>query len=105
MVADTAGRWPQLTDATSDFVYLRLHGDQELYASGYTGSALDSWAELIRAWQRGDSPRTEHALAEPAAAASGRDVYVYFGNDIKAHAPFDAMALAERCGSVPSADD
>lgn len=105
VVADTAGRWPQLTDATSDFVYLRLHGDQELYASGYTGSALDSWAELIRAWQRGDSPATEHALDEPVPAASGRDVYVYFDNDIKAHAPFDAMALAERCGSVPSADD
>lgn len=105
VVADTAGNWPYLTDVTSDFVYLRLHGDRELYASGYTESALDSWAELIRAWQRGDSPRTEHAFDDPAPAASGRDVYVYFDNDIKAHAPFDAMGLARRCGLVLAEGD
>jgi len=33
--ADTAGKWPALDDVTSDFVYARLHGDQELYTSGY----------------------------------------------------------------------
>ncbi len=27
--ADTAGQWPALDDVTSDFVYVRLHGDQE----------------------------------------------------------------------------
>ena len=31
--------------ATSDFVYVRLHGDTELYASGYGPDALDRWAE------------------------------------------------------------
>ena len=30
--------------STADFMYLRLHGDEELYASGYTDPALDRWA-------------------------------------------------------------
>lgn len=38
--ADTAGKWPALDDVTSDFVYARLHGDRELYASGYNDAAL-----------------------------------------------------------------
>jgi uncharacterized protein YecE (DUF72 family) len=53
VVADTAGRWPLLEDLTADFVYLRLHGDKELYASGYGDEALDDWARRIAAWSRG----------------------------------------------------
>jgi len=41
--ADTAGKWPYAEDLTSDFVYCRLHGDTQLYASGYSGNALDWW--------------------------------------------------------------
>ena len=51
VVADTAGRWPLLEDLTADFVYVRLHGDEELYASGYSDAALDRWAERIDAWR------------------------------------------------------
>lgn len=47
VVADTAGKWPYQDDVTSDFMYLRLHGDKELYASGYTEEALDRWASRI----------------------------------------------------------
>jgi uncharacterized protein YecE (DUF72 family) len=36
VIADTAGKWPYREDLTSDFVYLRLHGAEELYASGYS---------------------------------------------------------------------
>ena len=43
IVADTAGRWPFMEDATSDFVYVRLHGDEELYVSGYSDAALQGW--------------------------------------------------------------
>jgi uncharacterized protein YecE (DUF72 family) len=81
VVADTAGRWPQNRAVTSDFVYVRLHGAEELYASGYTDESLDTWAADCRDWLN-----------------SGRDVYVYFDNDMKVRAPFDAMALAERLG-------
>jgi uncharacterized protein YecE (DUF72 family) len=81
VVADTAGKFPYAEEVTADFVYVRLHGSQELYASGYTDAELDSWAAKLAAWR-----------------ASGRDVYVYFDNDIKVHAPYDAMRLAERLG-------
>jgi uncharacterized protein YecE (DUF72 family) len=43
-----------MEDATSDFVYVRLHGDEELYVSGYSDAALQGWERKIRAWARGD---------------------------------------------------
>ena len=80
VLADTAGRWPKVDRDTADFRYVRLHGDRELYASGYSPAALDEWAGRIRAWsERGD-------------------VYVYFDNDAKGFAPHDAEALIERVG-------
>ena len=48
--------WPRLMDLTSDFVYCRLHGSEELYASGYDNAALDEWARRIKAWARGEEP-------------------------------------------------
>jgi uncharacterized protein YecE (DUF72 family) len=99
VIADTAGRWPLLEDLTADFVYLRLHGDEELYASGYGDSALDNWATRIASWQRGRQ-LPQAALASPVAAARGRrDVFCYFDNDIKVHAPYDAAHLAARLGA------
>jgi len=88
VVADTAGKWPLLKYVTADFAYVRLHGDVELYTSGYTDDALDRWAAEVAGWQSG--------TATPDGV--GRDVFVYFDNDVKVRAPFDAMALAERLG-------
>jgi uncharacterized protein YecE (DUF72 family) len=79
VVADSAGRWPQMPDATSDFRYVRLHGETELYASGYTDDSLDRWADQCRIW-----------LDE------GHDVHVYFDNDARGHAPHDAVRLLDR---------
>jgi uncharacterized protein YecE (DUF72 family) len=81
VVADTAGKWPLIREVTTDFAYVRLHGDEVLYTSGYSDEALDSWAKQIRVW-----------------ADDGRDAFVYFDNDVKVRAPFDAMALASRLG-------
>jgi hypothetical protein len=39
--ADTAGKWPYAEDLTANFVYCRLHGDTQLYTSGYSDRALD----------------------------------------------------------------
>jgi uncharacterized protein YecE (DUF72 family) len=95
VVADTAGRWPFLEDVTADFVYVRLHGDVELYKSGYTAAALERWAARIRGWRDGRKlPETK--LLAPARRARRRDVYVYFDNDVKVHAPYDAMSLAAK---------
>lgn len=104
VAADTAGTWPRMDDVTSDFCYVRLHGAEELYAGGYTAEALDDWADLVRAWHAGKSPTTPHTAADPAPRKdSGRDVHVYFDNDIKAHAPFDAQGLMRRCGVTHTA--
>jgi uncharacterized protein YecE (DUF72 family) len=82
---------------TADFVYVRLHGDTELYTSGYTPDALDAWAAKVRVWLAGEAPTGEFTVA-PAAppVPAGRDVFVYFDNDVKVHAPFDAIALEQR---------
>jgi uncharacterized protein YecE (DUF72 family) len=99
VVADTAGKWPYCEDVTSDFMYLRLHGDKELYASGYTEEALDRWATRIKAWSGGAEPEdAQRIVAEKAPAATSRDVYCYFDNDIKVRAPFDARRLIEKLG-------
>jgi uncharacterized protein YecE (DUF72 family) len=105
VVADTAGTWPYLEDMTADFGYIRLHGDEELYVSGYTDQALDAWAAKIELWTAGESPRTEHTVAPPPAESTTtprpRDIYVYFDNDTKVMAPRDAMSLAARLGARP----
>jgi len=85
VVADSAGRFPHLVEVTSDLVYVRLHGDAELYVSGYTDESLAAWATKVRRWH-GD----------------GLDVHVYFDNDVKVRAPFDAMALAALVDAAPS---
>jgi len=101
VVADSPGRWPALFDVTADFVYVRLHGDTELYASGYTDDALDLWAGRVRGWRAGDGDVGAPLLTSPAAhRPQGRDVFVYFDNDAKAHAPHDAIALADRLGTA-----
>lgn len=79
VTADTAGTYPRIDLTTTDFAYARLHGEEELYASGYDDASLDRWA----AWTRG------HLDA-------GRDAYLYFDNDIKVRAPYDAMSLIAR---------
>ncbi|TWD80870.1 uncharacterized protein YecE (DUF72 family) [Kribbella amoyensis] len=95
--ADTAGKWPMVDDVTSDFVYVRLHGADELYVSGYDDEALDRWAAKIRTWHEGGTPKDGRTLA-PAARRKRRDVFAYFDNDVKVHAPFDAEALTARIG-------
>ena len=99
VVADTAGKWPYQEDVTSDFMYLRLHGDKQLYASGYTEAALDRWALRIRAWSTGAEPSDAKRISQtPVLQRASRDVYCYFDNDIKVKAPFDAKRLIEKLG-------
>jgi uncharacterized protein YecE (DUF72 family) len=79
--ADAAGHFPVIDADTSGARYVRLHGHTELYASGYSSRSLDQWAQRCREW-----------------AAAGRDVYVYFDNDARGRAPWDAVGLLERLG-------
>jgi uncharacterized protein YecE (DUF72 family) len=94
VTADTAREWPYYEDVCADFMYLRLHGDKELYASGYSEQALDRWAGRIKAWSGGSQPDDARLISAKAAPKkASRDVYCYFDNDVKVRAPFDAQRL------------
>jgi uncharacterized protein YecE (DUF72 family) len=69
---------PCVLRATTDFVYLRLHGPdhQHLYAGSYSGADLAWWAGRIREW-----------------AGAGHDVFAYFNNDGDANAVRNARTL------------
>lgn len=94
--ADTV-EWPLLMDVTSDFAYCRLHGSEELYASGYDDAALDIWADRVAAWAQGTEPRDATRVMKKAGPSRAtRDVFVYFDNDAKVRAPLDAQGLIKR---------
>jgi len=87
VVADTAGRFTWVDEVTSELVYVRLHGDQELYTSRYTAEGIDWWAGRVAGW---------------AEAGGVHEVYVFFDNDARGYAPQNARELAERLGvAVP----
>jgi uncharacterized protein YecE (DUF72 family) len=96
LVFSDAVGWPYVEDVTADFVYVRLHGSEELYASGYDDTALDRWATRIRNWASGETPDDAKLVEPRTPPRKPRDVYVYFDNDAKAHAPVDAQALRDR---------
>ena len=83
VVADTAGRYPFAMHDTADFMYVRLHGSKRLYRSRYSDEELALWSGRVREWM-----------------AQRRDVYVFFDNTDKRHAPGDALRLL---GAVDSA--
>jgi uncharacterized protein YecE (DUF72 family) len=99
VVADTPRPWPLYEDVTADFVYMRLHGSTELYKSRYTSEQLDRWADCIRAWSTGGEPADARLISpEPPPARASRDVYCYFDNTDKLHAPDNARELMGKLG-------
>ena len=80
VVADTAGRWPQVFE---------VHRRLRLRAAARRPRALRQ--RLLRTPRSTSGPERCRAWA-----ADGLDVYVYFDNDIKGCAPHDAVALLER---------
>lgn len=102
VVAETAKRWPLTLDVTADFVYMRLHGDKELYKSGYSDRALERWAARIRTWASGGEPDEPDKILKKAPRARERDVFCYFDNtDVKLRAPIDAQSLMRKLGIAP----
>lgn len=78
-ISDGAGQWPLVEAVTHRLVYVRLHGDTELYTSAYRPHVLDAWADRVRRWHD-----------------AGHDVELYLDNDVHANAPADARALTDR---------
>lgn len=65
-------------EVTADFVYVRLHGPGNKYQGSYSEEQLKLWAEQCKEWQR-----------------QGLDVFVFFDNDEKGYAAFNARILKE----------
>jgi uncharacterized protein YecE (DUF72 family) len=98
VIADTAGRWPYAEDITSDFVYMRLHGDTELYNSGYSDAAIERWYQRIKSWIKGVQPRDARLIGKRSKLNKSLDVFCYFDNTDKLWAPKDARHLSTLLG-------
>jgi uncharacterized protein YecE (DUF72 family) len=96
VIADSAGKFPYAEDITADFIYIRLHGSKELYASGYGDVELKRWTKRIETWRTGSEPRDAQRVGKKSKTSKSkrRDVHVYFDNDAKVFAPSNAKKLA-----------
>lgn len=102
LVFSHGDQWSYAEDVTAGFVYLRLHGPDELYASPYSDDELRVWADRVHAWQSADEPPDAHrATRVVAPTRKGRDVYVFFDNDAEAYAPHNALRLRELLDDSP----
>ncbi len=100
VVADSV-KWPVMLDLTADFVYCRLHGSEKIYPDGYTDEGIDLWARRVIAWSRGEEATDGTRIhADPGPRQSARDVFVYFDDDNKARAPYDAQRLSKRVAEL-----
>lgn len=99
VVSHSPGVYPLVEEPTADFMYIRLHGAERMYYGSYPDRALDDWADRIAAWSRGGEPPDPERITDgDPPRADRRDIYVYFDNDEKSKAPFDARRLMERLG-------
>jgi uncharacterized protein YecE (DUF72 family) len=87
--------YPCIADLTADFAYGRLQCSREEEPLAYAPAALDRWADMARAWSRGESP-PGLCYAGKMAARRARDVYIFFISGAKPRNPAAAMALIER---------
>ena len=74
--SDTGGRYlSMIEEVTGDFLYIRLHGPEKLYASCYTHEQLLYWKNKILKYNK--------------------DTFIYFDNDFHGYAPQNALYLKE----------
>jgi uncharacterized protein YecE (DUF72 family) len=76
--ADSGDRYPYCETITTDFIYLRLHGRRQLYASDYSEEELKTYADKIASWQ-----------------GSEKEIWVFFNNDYNGYAVMNALRLRE----------
>jgi uncharacterized protein YecE (DUF72 family) len=81
---DLAG-WRTPTVVVGDLAYVRLHGPAQAYGGTYPDKDLREWAGILSAWSR-----------------QGKDVFVYFNNDLGGWAPEDARRLLVMLSEQPN---
>jgi uncharacterized protein YecE (DUF72 family) len=78
VIADSGNRFPFYETVTADFVYMRFHGREQLYASDYSEADLKLYAGKIISWLDED-----------------KEVWVFFNNDFHGYAVNNAVRLRE----------
>jgi uncharacterized protein YecE (DUF72 family) len=78
VIADSGNRFPYCEAVTTDFIYLRFHGREQLYASDYSEADLKLYAEKIINW-----------------LDQNKEVWVFFNNDYHGFAINNAERLRE----------
>ncbi|MCP2044009.1 DUF72 domain-containing protein [Pontibacter sp. HSC-36F09] len=78
VIANAGKRFPGTEVTTTDLVYLRLHGDEKMYASSYSDEKLERYAYMVKDWLE-----------------DGREVWVFFNNTILGNAVLNADRLRE----------
>jgi uncharacterized protein YecE (DUF72 family) len=85
--------YPQIADVTAPFVYARIMGTSESEKLGYSGKALDAWADRARLWAAGKTPKDLGAVTPQKAAKTGPEVFLYVISGFKERNPAAAMAM------------
>ncbi|MDJ1468996.1 DUF72 domain-containing protein [Xanthocytophaga flava] len=76
VISSGGKRFPGLEIATTNTVYMRLHGDEVLYSSSYSDEKLEKYALMIKDW-----------------LLDGKEIWVFFNNTIQGHAIKDSRRL------------
>jgi uncharacterized protein YecE (DUF72 family) len=81
VISQSGVSFPYSEMVTAENIYVRFHGPEQLYASGYSEEQLKVFAEKFLDWER-----------------QGHTVWAYFNNDIHGFAPKDALNFARLLG-------
>lgn len=76
-IADSGERYPYYEQITTDFVYIRFHGNGQLYASDYSDAEMELYAGKIKEWNK------------------NKTIWIFFNNDVHGYALKNAMKLRE----------
>jgi uncharacterized protein YecE (DUF72 family) len=82
-----SSQYPRHDVLTTDFIYYRLHGRTELFASSYSVAELEHEVQQLQRHHK-----------------AGIDVYVYFNNTMHGHALNNARTLLALLGSTDTAE-
>jgi len=76
VIADSGSRFASAEEITAKHIYLRFHGPDGSYATGYSPKFLRALARRCEEWRN-----------------AGHTLWVFFNNDIGGHAIRDALSL------------
>ena len=87
---------PSFADLTADFVYTRLMRSSPDIKTGYAPAALSTWAKRAESWADGSEPDDLPRVEKKAGKSGKREVFIYFIDGAKEHAPAAAMTLLSK---------